>query len=105
MEVQTRTLTCPHCQYTGPVEKKTISHGLHIALSVVTVGTWLFVYLPLLWLRNGKARCPSCNADITGHFQAQGIINAGALAVNVGHLVKERAAEQREQPPKWGPPS
>lgn len=54
---------CQTCQQYGPVTRKGINHILHLILTLVTFGTWLFVWLALALLKVGGWRCKRCGGD------------------------------------------
>lgn len=54
---------CRTCERYGPVRRNKINHILHLILSIITMGAWLFVWIALSLLNMGGWRCPQCGGD------------------------------------------
>ena len=62
MAMITETGYCPYCEKQVLIQKKGTSHILHLFLSIITCGAWLFVWL-VCGVNNaffGKWRCSHC---------------------------------------------
>ena len=61
MGVKQTSSYCHTCQRQSMFQKPGINHLLHLILSVVTLGFWLFVWLILAIIAAGKPeRCVTC---------------------------------------------
>ena len=67
MATQSKRAHCPICDTTGPHTREVgrVNHILHLILSILTGGIWLFVWLLLAILPNkkGKWSCGNCGAS------------------------------------------
>lgn len=63
MSVKQSSAYCNVCQRQSLFQKPRINHVLHLILSIVTFGLWLFVWLILGIINAGKEpRCTTCGA-------------------------------------------
>jgi hypothetical protein len=56
-------LVMKHCKQCGKMTKHTqptTSHLLHLLLTVVTAGLWVFIWLLAAWSNSTAAQCTEC---------------------------------------------
>lgn len=95
MSVKQSSAYCNVCGRQSLFQKPRINHVLHLILSIVTLGFWLFVWAILGIINSGKQpRCTTCGATPgMGQVHAQQPLPTGPPAHTAG-----------QPPPPQGPP-
>ena len=60
MATETRSGYCLYCQRRVAVSRPGPNHLMHLILTVLTAGAWLFVWLAVVIFRNKGWRCTQC---------------------------------------------
>lgn len=63
MPITTITKACEHCGKIAPHTQHTPNHVLHLLLSIITVGLWIFVWLFVALVGGSKPTCQNCRAN------------------------------------------
>lgn len=100
MAVKQSSSYCHTCQRQSLFQKPGINHLLHLILSVLTLGLWLFVWLILAMINAGKPeRCVTC-----GMSKGMGAGMTAVPPVQVPPPAAPVEAPTAVQPPPPPPP-
>ena len=63
MPTKTFMKPCSNCQKMTMHTRPETSHLLHLALTLVTAGVWIFVWPIIAWRNRRKNQCTVCGLD------------------------------------------
>lgn len=65
---------CDHCNEYIAVQRKNISHLLHLFLSLITGGLWIIIWCRK-YIQAGRYHCPKCGSPVYKFFTTKPVKN------------------------------